>query len=92
MGKVTITLYGAIAKIAGEKTTNIEAPTLKEAIDALIAKYGESFKGRVYDQNDRLLRFLNIYINGKDIRFLNNLNTELKDNDAISLIPAVGGG
>ena len=92
MGKVTITLYGAIAKIAGEKTTKIEAITLKEAIDALIARYGESFKGRVYDQNGRLLRFLNIYINGKDIRFLNNLNTELKDNDSVSLIPAVGGG
>ena len=92
MGKVTINLYGVVAKIAGEKTTTVEAKTLKEAINALTEKYGESFKEKIYDNKGKLLRFLNIYVNGKDIRFLKNLETELSDRDAVSLIPAVGGG
>ena len=92
MGKVTINLYGGIARIAKEKTTTVEAKTLKEAINALAEKYGESFKEKIYDNKGKLLRFLNIYVNGKDIRFLKNLETELSDRDAVSLMPAVGGG
>ena len=92
MGKVKINLYGAIARIAKEKTTTVEAKTLKEAINALAEKYGESFKEKIYDNKGKLLRFLNIYVNGKDMRFLKNLETELSDRDAVSLMPAVGGG
>lgn len=92
MGKVQITFYGAIAKVTGEKTTDVEAITLKDVISTLTAKYGVSFKDRIYDEEGKLRRFVNIYVNGKDIRFLNSLNTELNDEDKVSIIPAVGGG
>jgi len=92
MGKTKITLYGALAEVTGEKTTDLEASTLQEAINALTTKYGEYFKNRIYDEKGNLRRFVNIYVNGKDIRFLDHLDTELNDGDNVSIIPAVGGG
>jgi len=92
MGKARITFYGALAKITGEKTTDVEASTLKEALSTLTVKYGDRFKDRIYDEIGKLRRFINIYVNGKDIRFLNHLDTELGDEDKVSIIPAVGGG
>jgi len=92
MGKVRITFYGALSKITEEKTADIVAPTIKEVMSTLIMKYGEQFRNRIYDEKGNLRRFINIYVNGKDIRFLNHLNTELNDEDKISIIPAVGGG
>jgi len=90
--KVRIALYGTLAKIAGEKTTDLEALTLREALGALAAKYGEQFRNRVYDERGNPRRFVNIYVNGKDIRFAGYVDTELNDEDEISIIPAVGGG
>lgn len=92
MAKVRITFYGMLTKTTGEKTTDINAFTLKEVITSLIARYGEQFGDRIYDEEGKLRRFINIYVNGKDIRFLNHLDTELNDEDRISIVPAVGGG
>jgi len=92
MQKVRITLYGTLAKITGEKTVEVNGSTLKEAISQLTVKYGEQFGNKIYDEKGNLRRFVNIYVNSKDIRFLNHLNTELNDEDKVSIIPAVGGG
>jgi len=92
MVKVKVTLFGALAKTAGEKAVEIEASTLKDAIDRLIERYGEKFEDKIYDEKGKVRRFVNIYVNGKDIRFLNSLETQLNDGDNISIIPAVGGG
>jgi len=92
MGKVRVTLYGTLAKITGEKTADLEASNLKDAVSTLITKYGEQFRNRIYNEKGNLRRFVNIYVNGKDIRFLDHLDTELNDEDKISIIPAVGGG
>ena len=92
MVTVTITFYGALTKITGEKITTIEALTLEDAITTLASKYGDCFEDRIYDKKGNINRFVNIYINGKDIRFLNYLETKLKDRDGVSIVPAVGGG
>jgi len=92
MVKVKVTLFGALAKTAGEKSVEIEASRLKDAVDELIERYGERFKSKIYDEKGKVRRFVNIYINGKDIRFLNHMETQLNDGDNISIIPAVGGG
>ena len=92
MVKVKVTLFGALAKTAGEKAVEIEASTLRDAIDKLVVKYEEKFKNRIYDEKGKVRRFVNIYINGKDVRFLNSLETKLNDGDNILIIPAVGGG
>jgi MoaD family protein len=92
MAKVGITFYGALARVAKEKTVEVDVSVLKEVLDMLAEKYGEPFKDRIYDEKGKVRRFINIYVNGKDIRFLNHLNTRLKENDMVSIIPAVGGG
>ena len=92
MTKVDITFYGALARVTKEKTISVHGSALKDVIGVLAAKYGEQFTDRVYDEKGKIRRFINIYINGKDIRFLNHLDTELKERDKISIIPAVGGG
>ena len=92
MAKVGITFHGGLVKITGEKTIEIEGSTLREVISALAAEYGQQFKDRIYDETGKLRRFVNIYINGKDIRFLGHLNSELSEGDRVSIIPAVGGG
>ena len=51
-----------------------------------------NFKERVCDETGKPKRFINIYVNGKDIRFLNGLETTLKHGDDITIIAAVGGG
>lgn len=92
MGKVRITFYGALAKITREKTVEVNGSTLKAIINTLTEKYGEQFSNKIYDKRGKLRRFVNIYVNGKDVRFLGHLNTELNDGDEVSIIPAVGGG
>jgi len=58
----------------------------------LAEKYGEQIRNKIYDEKGMLRRFVNIYVNGKDIRFLKHLDTQLNDEDHVSIIPAVGGG
>ena len=49
-------------------------------------------KERIFDETGSLRRFVNIYINDEDIRFLQGDKTELKDGDEVSIIPAIAGG
>jgi molybdopterin synthase sulfur carrier subunit len=49
-------------------------------------------KERLCDESGELRRFVNIYVNGEDVRFLDGLATHLKENDEISIVPAVAGG
>ena len=47
---------------------------------------------RLLDDGGELRRFVNIYVNGEDVRFLDGLTTALKDGDEVSIVPAVAGG
>ncbi|NET03039.1 MAG: MoaD/ThiS family protein [Sphaerospermopsis sp. SIO1G2] len=49
-------------------------------------------KARICDESGKPRRFLNIYVNNEDIRFLENTETLLKDGDEVSIVPAVAGG
>ncbi len=92
MGKATVTLLGALAAVAGERETDIEASTLGQALEALSAKFGEEFTDRLYEAPGRPRRFINIYIDGRDYRFMKLLETKLRGGETIALIPAVSGG
>ena len=58
---------------------------------ALTARYGD-LKRHLYGDDGRLRRFVNVYVNDDDIRFLQKEETPLKDGDTISIIPSVAGG
>jgi molybdopterin synthase sulfur carrier subunit len=47
---------------------------------------------RMLDESGQIRRFVNIYVNGDDVRFMEGLNTSLKDGDEVSIVPAVAGG
>jgi len=74
-----------------EEVVEIMATTIGEAIVELQSKY-PGIKERLVDDNGEVRRFVNVYVNEEDIRFLKNQQTPLKDGDEISIIPAIAGG
>jgi molybdopterin synthase sulfur carrier subunit len=68
-----------------------DAASLAEAIDGLEGDF-PGIKERLCDEAGEIRRFVNIYINGEDVRFLDNLSTKLGPNDEVSIVPAVAGG
>ncbi len=68
-----------------------DAGTLGEAVDGLETQY-PGIKERICDEQGEIRRFVNIYVNGEDVRFLDALRTPLKPADEVSIVPAVAGG
>ncbi len=69
----------------------IEARNIQELIENLDKRF-PGIKERLCDGNGNLRRFINIYVNEEDIRFLEMEKTPLKDGDEVSIIPAIAGG
>ena len=85
-------LAGALARMAGDKRVTVEAGLLGQVLDALASGHGEAFRDRLFDSEGRPRRFINIYVNGRDYRFLDKLDTVLHEGDVVALLPAVSGG
>lgn len=75
----------------GQPTIECSANNVSELINALEADC-PGIKERLCDDNGQPRRFLNFYVNNEDIRFLEGTNTDLKDGDEVSIVPAVAGG
>lgn len=77
---------------AGSDEVSIEgAATIGALIDNLEAAH-PGMKERLCDENGAIRRFVNVYLNDEDVRFLDGSNTALKDNDEVSIVPAIAGG
>ena len=74
-----------------EELVEICAATIGAAIAELQSRY-PGIKERLVDENGEIRRFVNVYVNEEDIRFLKNQDTPLKDGDEVSIIPAIAGG
>lgn len=74
-----------------EELVEVNANTIGEAIAELQIRY-PGIKERLLDDTGAVRRFVNVYVNEEDIRFLENQETKLKDGDEISIIPAIAGG
>jgi len=74
----------------GEKIVTAEGASLRELIDNLDANYS-GMGERLVDESG-LRRFVNVYLNDEDVRFLDGLDTELSDGDSVTILPAVAGG
>jgi molybdopterin synthase sulfur carrier subunit len=74
----------------GKAEVECNAKNIVELVDALEKDF-PGMKERLSD-NGRIRRFINIYVNEEDIRFMNKEETALKDGDAISIVPAIAGG
>lgn len=89
---MSVELAGALARIAGEKRVTVEAELLGQVLDALASGHGAEFRDLLFDGGGRPRRFINIYVNGRDYRFLDKLDTVLREGDVVALLPAVSGG
>lgn len=74
-----------------EASVSLEATSVSELVEAMDARF-PGIKARLCDDNGKLRRFLNVYVNSEDIRFLDNAATALSDGDEVSIVPAVAGG
>ncbi len=75
----------------GQGEVQVQASTIREAIERLEEAY-PGFKERLVDEQGEVRRFVNLYLNDEDIRFLKGLDTGLKDGDVLSIVPAIAGG
>src|SRR2546425_9323273 len=74
-----------------EELVEVDAKTIGDAFSELQSRY-PGIKERLLDDSGAVRRFVNVYVNEEDIRFLQNQQTGLKDGDEISIIPAIAGG
>ena len=74
-----------------EELVEVNPATIGDVITELQTRY-PGIKDRLIDETGSIRRFVNVYVNEEDIRFLENQKTALKDGDEISIIPAIAGG
>ena len=79
-------------KGGGEKKIDITATTLSEAFNKISETMGDEFQRRVLNSDGTPRSLINIYINGKNMRFSGGMQTALKDGDEVYILPAVAGG
>jgi sulfur-carrier protein len=79
------------AATGGVSEASVEGATVAEVLDALFAQFGE-LRERISDERGSLRRFVNLYIAGEDIRFLDGIETTVPDGAELTILPAVAGG
>jgi molybdopterin synthase sulfur carrier subunit len=75
----------------GEAQAQVDGATVQEVLDGLFALH-EELRGRIADDDGSLRRFVNVYLAGEDIRFLDGLATPVLDGAELTILPAVAGG
>ena len=90
---VTVRIPTPLRKLTNEQETVTadESSSLAELIDALEQQH-PGMKERLCDETGELRRFVNIYVNGEDVRFLSGLQTPIESGAEVSIVPAVAGG
>jgi molybdopterin converting factor small subunit len=72
-------------------TVDVQAGTVGDALAGLTARYPD-LRRHLYTDDGRLRAFVNVYLNGEDIRYLQKESTPAKDSDTLSIVPSVAGG
>ena len=79
------------AAAGGEAEATLEGGTVAEVLEALYERHGE-LRERLSSEDGSLRRFVNVYVSGEDIRFLDGLQTPVADGAELTILPAVAGG
>jgi molybdopterin synthase sulfur carrier subunit len=89
---VTVRIPGPLRKYTDNaEKVNVEPSDLGGVISALESQY-PGIKDRLLDEAGEMRYFVNVYLNGEDVRFLNGLETSIGEGDEVSIVPAVAGG
>jgi sulfur-carrier protein len=79
------------AAAGGASEAQLQGETVQEVLDGLFDRFGE-LRERISDEDGSLRRFVNVYLGGEDIRFLDGLATPVADGAELTILPAVAGG
>jgi molybdopterin synthase sulfur carrier subunit len=79
------------ANVGGVKTLDIEGGSIREVVDALVTAH-PALRGQLLTDDGELNRFVNVYVNGQDVRYLSGLDTPVAVSDEVRLLPAMAGG
>ena len=89
---VKVRIPTPLMKLTNNKAeVEAEGTTIEEMFNNLESQFG-GIKERICEENGSPRRFINIYVNEEDIRFLDGEKTAIKDGDEVSIIPAIAGG
>ena len=77
--------------VNNQQVVEVPTGTVENIFSGLISEYGE-LQNHLYDENGNIRSFINIYLNDEDIRYAQNLDTEVKDGDVIQIVPSIAGG
>ena len=88
----TVIIPTPLRKFTNEvETVEVQGATVGEIINQLEARF-PGIQGRLCETNGELRRFINVYVDGEDIRFLENLQTPVGERAEVSIVPAIAGG
>ena len=89
---ISVRIPSPLQKITGgEAEVKADGSTLSELLEDLERAY-PGIRARICDEGGKVRRFINVYVNEEDVRFLQLEETPLKDGDEVSIIPAIAGG
>jgi MoaD family protein len=77
--------------VGGASTVSAESGALKDVIDTLSERHPD-LRDQLLAEGGELHRFINVYVNDEDVRYLEGLQTKLRDGDVVAILPAVAGG
>ncbi|MFQ6075865.1 MAG: MoaD/ThiS family protein [Candidatus Bathyarchaeia archaeon] len=93
---VRVLFHSVLAEVTGTKEASLslhQGGTVRELFNALSKRYGDGFDERLFDpKTGRIRRFILVTVNGRDIRHLDRLETELGDGDEVTILPMAAGG
>ena len=79
------------ANVGGAREVEADGETIGEVLDQLVGTY-PSLKDQLFTEDGELNRFVNVYVNGQDVRYLDGTATAVDDRDEVRLLPAMAGG
>ena len=88
---VEVRVTSVLQRVVGSKAVKSEGRTVGEVLEGVNARY-PGFREQITMADGSLHRFVNIYINDEDIRFLQHLDTPVREGDVVSILPALAGG
>jgi len=89
---VTIRIPTPLRKFTeGKSEVDVEGGTIREVFDNVESSHG-GLKEKIFDDAGETRRFINIFVNGDDVRHAEGLDTPVKDGDEVSVVPAIAGG
>jgi len=78
-------------QVGGEKQLDLEGGTVAQLVDSLVERF-PALRSQLLTENGELNRFINVYVNGQDVRYLEGLATPVEPRDEVRLLPAMAGG